>query len=966
MATNATTNSIERSLKDERIYHSFTLPNKLTCLVISDPTTDKASAALDINVGQYSDTIHGIAHFLEHMLFMGTSKYPDENDYNKYLNSHGGNSNAYTDLEHTNYYLDVSADQLEGALDRFAQFFVAPLLKEDSVDRERQAVDSEHAKNLQTDYWRSFQLVKSQSRPDHPYCKFGSGNTATLAVEGIRDQVHGFYDAQYSANRMMLVVYGKEDSAQLQSWVETYFTDVPNKDYPVEIFPGEPFRGTLPKLLSVVPVRSSISLELLFPMCEVDSMYLSKPTRYLAHLLGHEGTGSILSLLKERHWAHDLSAGESRSCSDWSQFSISVTLTESGLVAKEQVMECIFAYLNLLREVGPQEWIHHETATIADITFQFLSKSDPMDYTSALACKMHQFPTEHVLSGSYRIYEYNAANITKCLSYLRPDNVIILVSAKEIEGTTDHVEQWYGTEYSDQALDDTLVGKLTVANVETDWMTPKMKLPEQNDMIPTMFEVYTNDALPKDHPTLLMDAPTCRLWYKPDNVFSMPKVNFLGTLRSPVAYESPLGTVLTSLVCNILTEHCNEFTYLASMAGLHSYFSATRTGIELHMSGYSHKMDRLLARLLLTMKDMTTTLTQDLLDRLSDKMKRQLDNFAVSPPYQHAMYGADLVLLETKWTTEQKVEALASVSKSQLEEFYNRFLGRFHLEALVHGNVTPEQAKSLTMSLLDSLAPSVPFAVPEQRVVQLTQGREHVYRFEEFNPENTNSCLEVIYQMGPLALVDNALLALVHHLIKEPAFNELRTEEQLGYLVHTSISTSGDDIKGLLVMIQSDAFDPLHLDKRVEAFLERFRTTLVHMTIDDFKTNVDAVVKNFLEQNKNLGEESTRYWDAITKRNYMFHKYQRIAEYVKVATKNQVLIFLDRYVCKGSPHRNKLSIQVFSKAHVDQMDQTVEEDVTLIKDTVEFKRGLPLFPLPATVAVQDFCTTKFTDNARTK
>lgn len=93
----------------------------------------------------------------------------DENDYNVFLSSHGGSSNAFTDMESTNYYFDVSKDFLEGALDRFAQFFINPLFNEGSTDRELQAVDSEHAKNLQNDAWRSFQLSKSLCRKS----KFG-------------------------------------------------------------------------------------------------------------------------------------------------------------------------------------------------------------------------------------------------------------------------------------------------------------------------------------------------------------------------------------------------------------------------------------------------------------------------------------------------------------------------------------------------------------------------------------------------------------------------------------------------------------------------------------------------------------------------------------------------------------------------------------------------------------------------
>lgn len=103
-------NGVQVSLQDARQYKCITLPNALQVLLISDKDTDKAAAALDVGVGQMSDPedIPGLAHFLEHMLFLGTEKYPDENSYSKFLSAHGGRSNAYTALENTNYYFDVN------------------------------------------------------------------------------------------------------------------------------------------------------------------------------------------------------------------------------------------------------------------------------------------------------------------------------------------------------------------------------------------------------------------------------------------------------------------------------------------------------------------------------------------------------------------------------------------------------------------------------------------------------------------------------------------------------------------------------------------------------------------------------------------------------------------------------------------------------------------------------------------
>ena len=76
---------VVKSEGDKRDYKGLVLDNGMKIILVSDPSTDKAAAALDVNIGHMSDPISGLAHFCEHMLFLGTKKYPDENEYNKYL-----------------------------------------------------------------------------------------------------------------------------------------------------------------------------------------------------------------------------------------------------------------------------------------------------------------------------------------------------------------------------------------------------------------------------------------------------------------------------------------------------------------------------------------------------------------------------------------------------------------------------------------------------------------------------------------------------------------------------------------------------------------------------------------------------------------------------------------------------------------------------------------------------------------
>lgn len=141
-------NGIEKSVKDYRSYKTIKLKNELQVMLVYDSLAIFAGAALSVKgelsrsflewnfytqflAGAYSDPdeVPGLMHFLEHMLFMGTEKFPNENDYFQYLNTNGGYANAYTEDEETNFYFEIFGEKLEGALERFAAFFIHPLIK---------------------------------------------------------------------------------------------------------------------------------------------------------------------------------------------------------------------------------------------------------------------------------------------------------------------------------------------------------------------------------------------------------------------------------------------------------------------------------------------------------------------------------------------------------------------------------------------------------------------------------------------------------------------------------------------------------------------------------------------------------------------------------------------------------------------------------------------------------------------
>lgn len=195
---------VAKSPHDARQYGYYKLGNGLRVLLISDNETQLSAAAMDVAVGSFSDppSHQGLAHFCEHMLFYGSKKYPEEGAYSNYLTHHGGYDNAYTYIQNTNYFFRVGSNYLREALDRFAQFFISPILSQSGVSREVNAVDAEHRKNLQSDGWRFYQLMRHVSNPRHPFHQFSTGDLETLDKPDVLSALKSFYDRHYSANQV--------------------------------------------------------------------------------------------------------------------------------------------------------------------------------------------------------------------------------------------------------------------------------------------------------------------------------------------------------------------------------------------------------------------------------------------------------------------------------------------------------------------------------------------------------------------------------------------------------------------------------------------------------------------------------------------------------------------------------------------------------------------------------------------
>ncbi|KAJ2124694.1 metalloprotease [Coemansia sp. RSA 720] len=155
--------TMEQSPNDHRQHKLIRLSNNLQVLCTHDPHTSMAAASMTVNVGTFIDPpeLPGLAHLLEHMLLMGSEKYPNEDDYNMFVSNNGGNQNASTYDSITTYHFHTAHHAMEGALDRLAAAFINPRFAPECIDREVNAVDSEYKGLQQDDEMYLQQLKKS-------------------------------------------------------------------------------------------------------------------------------------------------------------------------------------------------------------------------------------------------------------------------------------------------------------------------------------------------------------------------------------------------------------------------------------------------------------------------------------------------------------------------------------------------------------------------------------------------------------------------------------------------------------------------------------------------------------------------------------------------------------------------------------------------------------------------------------
>lgn len=425
------------------------------------------------------------------------------------------------------------------------------------------------------------------------------------------------------------------------------------------------------------------------------------------------------------------------------------------------------------------------------------------------------------------------------------------------------------------------------------------------------------DALPALHGTALLT------WFKMDRFWKVPKLNVVVSLESPLVSVSPVSVVLADLLSSCLKDVLNGYSYYADCAGLHYDVKLAKGGLELVFNGWADKLPVLVEKTLDELKKMGTAgpCQEDIFSRIKEKLRRGYQNYVFSQPYYHCILGTLYCLEDPRWTSAERYFAIKNISSDDVFRFTAQFLRNLKVEVMVHGNASNKETRALTKLIRNKLqSDSLPLSqTPVKRTVQLQKGTEYTYRqyARDLHPAEVNSATENLYWIGEVEgaseegvvniasakLRNEALLHLVSHLLHEPAFDQLRTKEQLGYIVHTAAKKVSNQL-ALHIIVQSGHRGPEYLDDRIEEFLfAYYHDKLKTMSDEELTTNIQAVIENFLERPKNLDEESGSLWDEIVAGTYLFPRKQLLADILRTVDLPVVLAFFETHLFDTSTRR---------------------------------------------------------------
>ncbi len=903
--------------------YSLQLENGLRVIIIHKQELTSCCVSACIKAGHFFDPedCPGLAHLLEHMLFMGNAVLPEPNAINELLEQAGGNINAWTGTEFANYHFQAHAQALPRILPAFAAMLGAPNFEIEQIRSEIKSIDAEFKFKRKDDLRRLYQIHKETANPEHPFTKFSVGNQQTFGqftTDALQEKLQAFHSELYCAANMTLVIHSPFTVGQLTPWLSQAFAPLPEGKCAELILPPLYTPEQLGVEISITPLQAARRMIVTFALPALQLEINTRPLDFISHVLGDEGAGSLFAYLKAKGWVTNLIAGSGIEGQGFKDFNINLQLTEAGLNHQSQIVSALFAMIEQLKLAADEDWRLREKAKLNQLARQYDDSHKPLQSICDLA-ELHQYFDWQTIANASKNEALTSDALQQALTHFVPDNLRIKIIAQGL--STDCRCEYYDAAYSIKPIAPESLAQ---------WRTPDkinaISMPPPNPYIGDSYSLCQLDnryALPQQ----IREEKGASFWFCQDHTFRVPKGDVFISFDIPSLAQNIHQVAAKRLWLAGLNDYLQGQFYRAEIAGLHYRIYGHQGGFTLHTRGFSAQQGQLVQKLTNAIYNFEPD--PQTFHHVKSMQCQSLQNTLLNKPINR-LFSRLSVLIQRN--THAPVELLQAVEQSQFNDVSRvkeRAFDYYHLEGLVHGNWTADAAERIADSVL-SISPGAKASPLPRAVAKLPVGRTMVH---EVICDHDDAAV-VLYLQAPSNDIWNVAMCMVlEQMLAGSFFTTLRTEKQLGYLVGSGYVPHNQH-PGIAFYIQSPSHGPQVLMSHISQFLQQQTREK-----DFYEGYWPSIQRNLLKQlqdvDLNQSMRSQRIWQGLGANDSQLHRNQQLANAIEAMTFDDII----RYATNMNLNQTFGELVLFSAGKFAPL-QTAEPDkishIADFKSKVEF------------------------------
>lgn len=893
---------ISKPHNDKCNYHTFCIEkNKLNVFLVEDTDTDYACVTMLVKIGHMYDPILGMAHFLEHMLFNGTKKFPDENHFMTYITSNGGYSNAYTSHDHTCYYYTIQPKMLLDSLEIFSSFFEEPLLKADSVNREKEAVDAEHSKNKFNDAWRLNEIVRKACVESHPIKNFGTGSNKTLGIANIDEHVRNFFESYYSSDLMTLVIVSKDPIEIVKNKVMSIFENIPLRitEQNRKIYSGKILDA--PKIIKVVPIQSVEKITMYWDIPSFNKTPLASPISFISHLLGHEGKGTIHYFLTQMGYISRLFAGPFQQISDRCIFQLDITLTPAGTNYRNEIIYVVMQYIELIKSQINSEHLkllYNEILTLNAFKFKYMTKCSS-EQRAIEYCKLineYVFDLHDLLILPYanENYEPNVKNnIIEVLNDMKLEKLVITFVSNKFNNECILEDPDYGTKYN-------MYNEFPKFTELFD--TSSLSLPQLNPFV-SIGENIVKQTYKK--PVKINIDNTQSYWLATQE-FCVPDAMVKVKINLPLSNSNKQIHTKSQLYINALLIAINHEKYLCDMAGYGIDIYLEMGKLYITVNGNYQKITNVCEFIV------NSILNSDLITEMSFNnakfiMKEKDMNSIYKPPYSRLSVFFCKKMCSKFYDNIDRLSVIDDITIDDVKKTITEILLVNSLTMIVSGNIIKETSYNITNIFKKLISKSsYKYDIPVSGLFNTPIKSDEIVYYKVENEHETDCAMGYYVFFDKIRLGTTkdwnkivCLSNIIDNLLGVEYFDKLRTKEKYGYVVNGSIQSFGDKnclSRYYVFTTQSPHKSAKQMIERTNDFLIEAREKILKSTQDDINRIIQSFVSVLESPCNNLTELTQYVFDLeMESEYYKFDSKKIFIDTYKKVLLDDVIKFYDKY-----------------------------------------------------------------------